>query len=86
MKTDRTKKLKILTQIINGDIEPLKKIKADNPEKFTEEELEQRRLYLTKLKGRVCTLEETTQFFGKYNRIYGHYYILPNGMKLFFGI
>jgi hypothetical protein len=84
--TDRSKKLLALQAAMLGNTAPLREFKTHRGRPYSDQELEERRLYLGSLSGKDATMKETIAFFGRYEPTEGviQCYELPNGMRLYF--
>ena len=85
-KHERNKKRLALQAALNGNPILLREFKKNRGRPYTDEELEERRLYLGSLDGTNATLEATIAFFGSHEPTErgNSCYELPNGMPLYF--
>lgn len=83
--TDRIQKLRLLEKVLQGDTKPLRQLKEEQVPKFTQEQIEERRQWLCRHHGIEATQKDVFHYFGRYDYQEGFCYVLPEGMKLFFG-
>ncbi|OIN59100.1 hypothetical protein [Arsenicibacter rosenii] len=83
----RAEKIALLSRVMEGNTEELKKIRATLGRRFTAEEREEQKQYIETIQPGTVTDAAVRSFFGDYDRsdVPGAFcYKLPNGMKLWF--
>jgi len=93
MSTQGVDKRNILRRLLTGDVKPLKTAKKQRPPKFTEEQIEYRRQYLSQRAQVEMTRQDVLNIFDPYNYQPGDeytkhkdcFYALGDGLFVYMG-